>query len=75
MKDANADGKPKDCRYCFYYSRKKCTLDACIYEKPKPQRKRKPKSECEDCPYGRCSPCIGWCTKEILRSIGRGNGK
>ena len=27
-------------------------------------------SECDGCPYGRASPCIGWCTKELLRSIG-----
>lgn len=26
-------------------------------------------SECDDCPYGRASPCIGWCTKELLKSI------
>lgn len=73
MKDTNADGKPKDCRYCYYFGRHSCTLDACYYEKPPGWTT--PKSECDDCPYGRCSPCIGWCTKEILRSIGRGNDK
>ncbi len=29
-----------------------------------------PTSECIDCPYGRASPCIGWCTKEVMRSMG-----
>lgn len=29
-----------------------------------------PVSECTDCPYGRDSPCLGWCTKEIMRSFG-----
>lgn len=73
MKDAYADGKPKDCRYCYYYGRHSCTLKSCYYEN---NRSRKaPRSGCDDCPYGRCGPCIGWCTKEILRSIGRGNTK
>lgn len=27
-------------------------------------------SECKDCPYGRDSPCIGWCTKEVMRAVG-----
>lgn len=27
-------------------------------------------SECEDCPYGRDSPCLGWCTKNVMRSVG-----
>ncbi len=29
-----------------------------------------PISECRDCPYGRDSPCIGWCTKEVMRAVG-----
>ncbi len=29
-----------------------------------------PNSECVGCPYGRDSPCIGWCTKEAMRSVG-----
>ncbi len=24
------------------------------------------KSGCDGCPYGRNSPCIGWCTRQIL---------
>ena len=30
-------------------------------------------SECEGCPYGRYSPCIGWCTKELLKHIRHGD--
>ena len=26
-------------------------------------------SKCDGCPYGRDTPCIGWCTKELLRSV------
>ena len=29
-----------------------------------------PKSECDGCPYGRDSPCIGWCTKEVMKAVG-----
>ncbi len=29
-------------------------------------------SECDGCPYGRVSPCIGWCTKELLKTIRHG---
>ena len=25
--------------------------------------------KCDGCPYGRDTPCIGWCTKELLRSV------
>jgi len=24
------------------------------------------KSECDGCPYGKASPCIGWCTRKIV---------
>jgi hypothetical protein len=29
-----------------------------------------PVSECKDCPYGHDYPCIGWCTKEVMRAVG-----
>lgn len=63
------EDKPKDCRYCYYWmpGKEKCSLRECFYLiKEKPKRK----SECDDCPYGRCSPCIGWCTKKLLREVG-----
>ena len=58
--------KPKDCRYCYFWGRKKkrCMLDGCYYQR-KPENVN---SECYGCPYGRAQPCIGWCTREILRS-------
>ena len=70
MTDYCENGKPKDCRYCYYYGRHGCMLKVCYYDRPKPETK--PVSECDDCPYGKCGPCIGWCTKEILRSLERG---
>ena len=41
--------------------------DNCYY---RIQPKKKAVSECDDCPYGRASPCIGWCTKHILEEMG-----
>ncbi len=69
MTEIYADGKPRDCRACYYYEKKNgCALKCCYYLIDDKPRK---KSECDDCPYGKCGPCIGWCTKEILRSVGR----
>ena len=63
--------RPKDCRYCYYWKKSAgCTHKGetgCYYE---PKRKKKTVSECDNCPYGRCGPCIGWCTKEVMRSLG-----
>ena len=71
--------KPADCRYCYYWSRAEphCAYGKgqCFYSLPDPVRKQKPViSECTDCPYGKHAPCIGWCTRELLRSIRGGGG-
>ena len=62
--------KPKDCRYCYYWKNSKagCELgvENCYYR----VRTKKAVSECDGCPYGRASPCIGWCTKRILKEMG-----
>lgn len=70
-KNIYAKDKPKDCRYCYFWrgKRKGCKLgeENCYYIiKAKP----KPKSECDGCPYGRVNPCIGWCTKKVMREMG-----
>ena len=63
--------KPNDCRYCHFWKNNKtgCCLgeDKCYYLISVPQ---KPKLECDGCPYGRDHPCIGWCTKKILKELG-----
>ena len=69
-----------DCRYCLHW---KGLRKGCAYEKgcccdiaQKPQSKLplpQPTvtvSECDNCPYGRDSPCIGWCTKGLMRAVG-----
>jgi len=62
--------KPKNCRYCYFWKNKKvgCELgvDNCYYR----ISESKVVSECDGCPYGRASPCIGWCTKRILKEMG-----
>lgn len=62
--------KPSDCRQCrFWHKNTGCTLGKanCYYLiSVAPQ----PKSECDGCPYGRDRPCIGWCTKKIMREVG-----
>lgn len=73
------------CHHCLYWKGKKtgCTYeDGCCAPIPqKPPRRNgvemkydEPEqdtvSECMDCPYGRDSPCIGWCTKGVMRSVG-----
>ena len=60
------EDKPKDCRYCYFWGRKKkgCMLDSCYYQR----KQENVNSECYGCPYGRGQPCIGWCTRKILRS-------
>ena len=63
--------KPSDCHYCYYWTngRKGCRLgrNNCYYLISLPP---KPKSECDGCPYGRDHPCIGWCTKKVMREVG-----
>lgn len=63
-----AADKPGDCSQCYFWkgSRKGCSLgkENCYYLVAEPSKR---KSECDDCPYGRNHPCIGWCTKKILR--------
>ncbi len=64
-----ADGRPLECRYCFYYEKKKgCTQEQCYYLRPE---KPKTEDECDGCPYGTYGPCIGWCTREVLQSVRR----
>ncbi len=50
---------------------KKCNGITMNYEQPAEQPiEQPPISECVGCPYGRDSPCIGWCTKDVMRSVG-----
>ena len=72
MESKFSSEKPKDCRYCYFWKNNKdgCELGEgnCYYR----IEDKKPVSECEDCPYGRADPCIGWCTRKILKEMGMG---
>lgn len=64
------EDKPKDCHYCYFWKKAAGCIyrgkSGCYYQ---PEAKPEP-SECDGCPYGNATPCIGWCTKELLRSLG-----
>lgn len=64
-----SEDKPKECRYCYFWKNNKagCELGKgnCYYR----IEGKKPVSECDDCPYGRAGPCIGWCTRKILKEM------
>lgn len=67
--------KPVSCKYCYYWRGKVkgCELKHCYYLLPE---KAPPTAEelaeqyrrgnCITCPYGRASPCIGYCIEKIL---------
>lgn len=63
--------KQENCRHCYFWKRnKKCCglgVENCYYLIAE---KEMLKTECDRCPYGRVHPCIGWCTKKIMREIG-----
>lgn len=64
------DDKPKNCKFCYFWGGrvKKCTLggeEKCFYLIP--EKAPVEKTKCDDCPYRKNGPCIGWCTKELLR--------
>ena len=67
--------KNRDCSYCLYWKKSKgCTYEGkttccCAPEDMEPV------TECTACPYGRHYPCIGWCTKEAMRSLGLPMGR
>lgn len=70
MRETYSDIKPKSCKLCYFYTKCRCELKKCFYEKEK--KHEEPKTKCTDCPYGRDHPCIGWCTKDILAFMKRG---
>ena len=75
--NGHTEDKPKDCRYCYFWKQTEgCTYRGktdCYYISA--QKPPATVSECDGCPYGRASPCIGWCTKELLRSMGLWKGR
>ena len=69
-------GKKKGCTYpdgcCCPTAQKPARRNGIeqVYDKDSNSEETAPVSECTGCPYGRDSPCIGWCTKEVMRTVG-----
>ena len=64
-----AEDRPKDCRYCYFWSGKKkgCDLggeENCYY-RVRPEKKVH--SECNGCPYRQEPKCVSLCMKKILK--------
>ena len=57
-----AADKPKDCVYCYFWDETNdcCMEPECYYLIPEKE------SVCLGCPYGRHSPCIGYCLQKIM---------
>ncbi len=80
-----AADKPKECAYCYFWrgKRKDCGRRECFYlisEKKQGQEDLSEKDHgqplgekdsCGGCPYGKHSPCIGYCIKKILLEMNR----
>ncbi|MCD7818260.1 MAG: hypothetical protein LUH07_04325 [Lachnospiraceae bacterium] len=66
-----ARDKPKDCRYCFLWSRGKvgCRIGGkknCFYLI---RQEQVVNDKCYQCPYSKGAPCIGWCTADAIAEI------
>lgn len=69
--------KPWSCVFCHYWiSRKKgCKLNACHYLLPDKTELPEDTGNCKNCPYGRNSPCIGYCIAKLLMEIRQKKGR
>ena len=61
-KQRYTEDKPQDCNYCYFWNDKRncCTKTECYYLRSE----REP--DCNGCPYGKHSPCIGYCLQKIM---------
>ncbi len=80
-----AADRPGDCKHCYFWKgkRKGCSQKECYYLLPEDIATSETVTEevfhqksdenrtgnCQGCPYGRHSPCIGYCMKKILREM------
>ena len=66
-----AGDKPADCAYCYFWDRKKtaCKQAECYYLVKEGQPAGGRNGECRGCPYGRHSPCIGYCLRKIIQEM------
>lgn len=80
-----AADKPGGCTHCYFWKgkRKGCSQEDCYYllqgegpisgmlseEMQQGKEDKNSYGDCPSCPYGRHSPCIGYCTKKILQEM------
>ena len=74
-----ARDKPQNCRLCGFWEPEidDCERDCCWYLLPPPQKKPVEEFDeqgklilnCELCPYGKLSPCIGYCIAKLHREV------
>lgn len=65
-------GKGKGCgqEECYYLLPMEKTASANVHGNPMPQGfSTNGGGACESCPYGRHSPCIGYCIQKILQEM------
>lgn len=74
-----AADKPEECTYCYFWHERKgrCERETCYYlvEQEKEQEPDAMHGDCRFCPYGRHSPCIGYCLAKILLEMKVSYGK
>lgn len=67
------EDKPTSCEYCYFWHGKKygCELKNCYYLLPKEAERQQSEDSvsCKGCPYGKHSPCIGYCLVKIMREL------
>ena len=80
-----AEDKPGDCKHCYFWKgkRKGCSQEECYYLLPEGKTassyvsgnlrsqefSKSGGGACHSCPYGRHSPCIGYCIQKILKEM------
>lgn len=77
-----AADKPEECKYCYFWNAKRqcCRQKECYYlllgetlradnMSKEIQQQDERVWDCWDCPYGRHSLCIGYCTQKIVMEM------
>lgn len=78
-----APDKPKECKHCYFWmgKRKGCSQKECYYllseesngpgtvQGNLPVLESGESGNCPGCPYGRHSPCIGYCIRKIMQEM------
>lgn len=67
------EDKPKSCDYCYWWQgqKKGCILPECYYLMPEEVKKPEDHNagNCKTCPYGKHTPCIGYCIAKLQKEM------